>query len=192
MNKNEIIKMMENHLKLIADLIKKTNIPEPVSIRISNIDKIDESVLEPIKSYKNENIVYLIMLKEELNNATTPENIVKLFEKIRAKHGKDNWCISNVNHANWKADSRCLYVGSSHGGIMTRMKQHLAVGNLTSRKTYSFWLKDWFGKSGLPQEIEISFLALKDLSSDDIYMIEDLLWRGLSPLFGRPGKSPKS
>jgi hypothetical protein len=198
MNKDEIKKMMEEQVKDIVEqygtLIKKTNISEPKMIRIDDINKVDESVHEiesTLGESQKEPIVYLIMLKNKLDNPNLLEKIEILFDEIRANKGKGEWLVSAVNDTNWTSNSCCLYVGSS-GNIMTRMKQHLASDTLKSRKTYSLWLKDWFGKSGLPQTIEIYFYIFKGMTSDEIYMIEDLLWRSLSPLFGRSGKSPKS
>jgi len=195
MNKNELKKMMEDQVKMImeqqAALMEKINITEPIRICIDDIGCANESVLEEIKEFKNESVVYLIMLKNGRSLSIKPESIKELFDEIRANKDKGNWLVSAVNVSNWETDSRCLYVGSSRD-IMKRIKEHLAVGSSPSRKTYSLWLKDWFGKSGLPQEIEIYFLSFKGLSHTETYMIEDLLWRGFSPLFGRSGKSPKS
>ena len=195
MNKDEIKKMMEEQIKVITEqraaMIKKVHISDAIKIDIKDITKADVSVLEPIKVAKDKSIVYLIMLKNKPGNSTSSANIEKLFADKR-KEAKNNWLVSDVNDFNWSLNSRCLYVGSSHGDILTRMKQHLAVGNLASRKTYSLWLKDWFGESSLPKEIEIYFLVFKDKSPDDVYRVEDLLWRSLSPLFGRSGKSPRS
>jgi hypothetical protein len=73
------------------------------------------------------------------------------------------------------------------------MKEHLAITGFESRNTYSLWLKDWFVESKLPLEIEIYFIIFEENKpSEDIYTIEDILWRSLKPFFGRSGKSPKS
>jgi hypothetical protein len=195
MNKDKIKTIMEGEVKKLEAIIKEMNIPEPIQTCISDINKVDESVLETIKELNKKPIVYLIMLKNELGNSNTPENIKKMFEEIKEKRkadGKGDWDISYINDSNWKQASRCLYVGRSYGKIVERMNQHLGMGNI-SRNTYSLWLKDWFGSSKLPQEIEIYFIVFEENKpSEDIYTIEDLLWRGLEPLFGRSGKSPKS
>jgi hypothetical protein len=195
MNKDEIKKVMQKQVEKLDTIIKEMNIPEPKMILIENIENVEESLLETIEELSKKPIVYLIMLKNKLGNSNSPGNIKKQFEEIKQKwkaSGKGDWDISYVNDSNWKPDSCCLYVGRSYGKIIERMKQHLAIGDL-SRNTFSLWLKDWFGKSGLPQEIEIYFLVFEEnKSSEDIYTIEDLLWRGLEPLFGRSGKSPKS
>jgi hypothetical protein len=195
MNKDEIKKVMEKQVEKLENIIKEMNIPEPIQICINNIDKVDESTLETIKKLNKKPIVYLIMLKSKLDNSNTPENINKLFVEIKEKRkadGKGDWDISYINDTNWKQDSRCLYVGRSYGKIVERMNQHIGIGDI-SRNTYSLWLKDWFRESKLPQEIEIYFLVFEENKpSEDIYTIEDLLWRGLEPLFGRSGKSPKS
>ena len=194
MNKDKIKAMMKEQVKKLDSLIEKMNIPEPAMLPIKDITNVEESVLDNIKELNKKPIVYLIMLKENLNNLNSPEDITKIFTKTKKNQkesGKGDWYISDINASNWKLDSRCLYVGRSYGKIITRMKQHLAVGNL-SRNTYSLWLKDWFKESKLPREIEIYFLEFENMSSEHIYMIEDLLWKSLSPLFGRPGKSPRS
>jgi uncharacterized protein (UPF0210 family) len=197
MNKDEIKKVMEKQVEKIVEqhstLIKKMNIPEPKIISIDDINKVDESILKiesTLGEAQKEPIVYLIMLKNKLKNPNLREKIEIVFDEIRAEKGKGEWLVSAINDNNWISDSRCLYVGSS-GEIMKRMKQHLGIEKL-SRKTYSLWLKDWFGKSELLPGIEIYFYIFKGMTSDEIYMIEDILWRGLSPLFGRSGKSPKS
>jgi hypothetical protein len=195
MNKNEIKKVMEKEVEKLDTIIKKMNIPEPKMISIKDIGNVEESLLKTIEELNKKPIVYLIMLKSKLDNSNSPTNIKELFDEKKQEwqaSGKGDWDISYVNDSNWKPDSRCLYVGRSYGKILERMRQHLGIGN-SSRNTYSLWLKDWFGESKLPQEIEIYFLVFEEnKSSEDIYTIEDLLWRGLEPLFGRSGKSPKS
>ncbi|WP_242077110.1 hypothetical protein [Brevundimonas diminuta] len=78
--------------------------------------------------------------------------------------------------------SRVLYVGSSLT-LSSRIKEHLGYG---SDRTFALRLNSWVPAC----EIDLLVAAYdRDASNEAVLLLEDTLWRRLTPMFGRSGSA---
>ena len=78
--------------------------------------------------------------------------------------------------------SRVLYIGSSLT-LRSRIQEHLGYG---SKQTYALRLNSWVPACG----IDLLVAAYdRDASDEAVLLLEDTLWRRLTPMFGRSGSA---
>ena len=81
------------------------------------------------------------------------------------------------------APSSCLYVGSSQS-VAKRLEDHLGYG---APGTYALQLRHWAG----PLSLRLEFVCAKYPDAtlySVVQALEDALWEGRTPMFGRQGR----
>jgi hypothetical protein len=101
----------------------------------------------------------------------------------RFAEAKDRWAGSLAFARRNKVEaSRVLYVGSSLT-LGSRIKEHLGYG---SDRTFALRLNSWVPMC----EIDLLVAAYDRSASDEaVLLLEDTLWRRLTPMFGRTGSA---
>jgi len=98
---------------------------------------------------------------------------------VKAKAGKAN----KRAYPRLNAQATCFYVGSSQS-VVRRFKDHLGFG---ARTTYALQLVHW----APPLSLQLDFVCAKyaeDTPIEVIQALEDTLWEGRRPMFGRQGR----
>jgi hypothetical protein len=110
-----------------------------------------------------------------------PSKIRTAFSTAKAK--KDGRAYPRLNsQSRPKSQSRCLYVGSSEK-VHQRLKEHLGYG---AKGTYALHLAHW--ASQFLVQLEFKCAKYRAGLDPEIYQaLEDALWNGMSPMFGRKG-----
>ena len=120
------------------------------------------------------NYLYIVEFKE----GTSSELIQHSRTEFKKKRAEKTINLSRHNTAN--SNTRYIYVGTSEG-IKSRFRTHLGVGK--GRTTWALYLREWLEKGNLL----VTTIPLLNFTSDESQLIEDVLWDGCKPMFGKKG-----
>jgi len=99
---------------------------------------------------------------------------------FRAARAENTHNMSRDNEAH--PDSTVLYVGTSKS-LYARFRTHLGRGN--GSKTWALYLASW--AKPLNTDFTIEYYQFRDTVTEDVELIEGVLWDSLRPLFGKKG-----
>lgn len=166
------------HLLQLADRVTHAAPTDIRNMRVST-HQLDpaieqEDLLDEASTWMRKDYRYLYYV-QVMNNPDLAK-VESAFSN--AKKAKKNGRV----YPRFNNQSEFLYVGSS-SNIFQRFKEHLGYG---SRSTYSLQLAHWARDLNLALDFICARYG-KDMDSDVIQAIEDELWNGLLPMFGRKG-----
>lgn len=188
MNMKKLIEIEANKLKSNIEIALNIDFPKPLEIQVMKftesfeVDRkqFDTQFAKVFDKLTDDNCIYIISSDKLFKEWKT---IDKIFSKQRERTH-----ISKINSEfyNPKKESNItLYVGSKLKGTKTRLLQHLGL-NGQGRSTYSLYIKDWMKDKTVNLKITIfKFKNIKDPLH--LELLEDFLWEGLKPLFGKKG-----
>lgn len=188
LNLNEIINRQAD--ALIENINKSLNFKftEPIKIIVNQFSKSEENdknefdkiFSKKIDILSDKNCIYIITANKFFKDWETLNNKIKELKAEGNHLSKVNEPFKFINFEN----EPVLYVGSKISGIKTRLMQHLGIYS-KSRSTYSLYLRDWMEDDSI--KITIWLWSFKEISDAQLELIEDFLWEGLKPLFGKKG-----
>jgi hypothetical protein len=147
-----------------------------VSTNTLDPDKGPREILNKLATTLQINQPYIYYV-EVMNNANL-SNVQMAFSTAKQRDKNLRYYPRPLNQ-----QSKNLYVGSSEK-IIQRIKEHLGYG---SPKTYSLQLAHW--ANGLDLELDFVYAKYdRQVPSEVVQAIEDMLWDRLTPMFGRKGK----
>lgn len=152
----------------------------PKKICFSSTDLSTPEKLEKLHAQfpgKKQRGVYLYQVSIDGNHGTLASQARKAFRQVRA----EKRC--NMSRDNdWHPDSGSLYVGTSEN-LYDRFRTHLGRG--AGKTTWALYLAEW--ASNLKIKFVVEYYELTETISEDVELIEGVLWDYLLPLFGKKG-----
>lgn len=138
----------------------------------------------------NDNLAELVEDISKKNNKNsflyvfTADMPLAIYDKYKA-FNSNNLKISKINNYD-ENKTKCLYVGSGKN-CKSRLSQHLGI-TAKSNGTYSLHLKKVLGNKSNKVKFCIYVLPIgNDVDTSVMQVLEDSLWKMLSPCFGKLG-----
>lgn len=191
MNYQEIRNREFDKQKDFINRAEKVEFGEPSVNQLLKRDKgkfvIDPVLLKLISDSKDKKAIYVF----ELSGKTDYTRLIDAFSNNQLKKERTSglsnktYHVSKFNGECVRLNSTIIYVGSKEKDLLQRMKQHLGVEQIKSRSVYSLYLNDWW-PINIPVLIKIWFFP-KETEPEVLQLMEDALWEGLFPLFGKKG-----
>ena len=166
-------------------------------IKLSDDDKHNRALFDSEfnKFFKNDKLDRTIYIITVGKFKYSSKDIMGKFEILRYKNregGKIH--ISKINELNFDCQVNSnivLYVGSKYSDTKSRILQHLGLntnskGEKGCRTIYSLFMSEWFDDRNATIKIEILKFDEK-IAMLELELLEDFLWEGLKPLFGKKG-----
>lgn len=152
----------------------------PKQIRFSSADLSNPEKLEKLHARfpgKRQGGIYLYQVSIDGDHGMHASQARAAFRQVRA----ENRCnMSRDNDAH--PDSGSLYVGNSES-LCDRFRTHLGRGS--GKTTWALYLSEW--ASHLKMEFVVEYYEFTEAVSEDVELIEGVLWDSLLPLFGKKG-----
>lgn len=189
---NESLELaIDNSAVSLLELSKKMQkvvFPEPLELTIET-SKLDDKYIDGIlvdvpagyaSEYKETDFIYVFevqdaslkLQKKIFDGLCTARDL----QKSAGFKGKKDICRSI------HFESACLYVGRS-GKLRSRLRQHLGAG---SEGIYAMHMHRWC--AGIEATIKIYCYRFDKQSGLIVQALEDGLWDGFQPMFGRKGE----
>lgn len=145
------------------------------SDELSNTEKLEK--LHAKFPNEKQGTTYLYQLSIDGDKCAHTRKARAAFRQVREKK-KYNMSRDNYKHP----DTDSLYVGTS-GDLHARFRTHLGRG--TGKTTWSLYLSKWAAQ--LNMQFVVKYYELTETASEDVELIEGILWDSLLPLFGKKG-----
>jgi len=126
---------------------------------------------------KKQGVIYLYQLSLEGEEGTIASQARASFRKVRVNNSY-NMSRDNTEHP----DSCSLYVGTSES-LYERFRTHLGRG--TGKTTWALYLSAWAVQ--LKTKFVVEYYEFTETVTEDVELIEGVLWDSLLPLFGKKG-----
>jgi hypothetical protein len=126
---------------------------------------------------KREGTFYLYQISLVRANNAKVAAVRSAFRRARSS-GAKNMSRDNKAHPH----SSTLYVGTSTS-MYNRFRTHLGIGN--GAATWALYLSYW--AAGLKCDFLVEYYQFRDTISEDVELVEGVLWDSLTPLFGKKG-----
>jgi hypothetical protein len=152
----------------------------PKTIRFGSVDLSSPEKLEQLHERfpgKGKGVIYLYQLSID-NTEQKPTSPVRTAFRQAQANKKCNMSRDNTGHS----DSCSLYVGTSKT-LYERFRTHLGRG--TGKTTWALYLSEW--GSQLDTKFIVEYYEFTETTSEDVELIEGVLWDSLRPLFGKKG-----
>ncbi|MFJ2492399.1 hypothetical protein ACIOV9_12750 [Pseudomonas iridis] len=153
---------------------------QPRQLKFTSADLLDPDTLSDLHDKfprKSLNIYYIYHLSFDGEENSIASRARTAF---RSEREAKIWNLSRDNKQHLESSS--LYVGSSEC-MHSRFRPHLGKGQ--GKTTWSLYLAKWAGS--LNTKFILEYYELKDMSSEDVELVEGVLWDSFKPLFGKKG-----
>jgi len=171
--------VFESRVKRAARVLES---PEagPSSIKFSSADLSDPDALAQLHEKfprKKTGVFYLYALSFDGEEDAFASRVRKTFRSARATQTR-NMSRDNKVHP----ESKSIYVGTS-GNMYDRFRTHLGRGEGTT--TWALYLSSW--AVPLKATFVVEYYEFNETITEDVELIEGVLWDSLQPLFGKKG-----
>jgi hypothetical protein len=153
---------------------------EPIQLKFTSETLSDQDMLALLHDQlprKKLSIYYLYQLSFDREEKSIASRARMAF---RSKREAKLWKMSRDNKDHLESSS--LYVGSSEC-MYSRFRSHLGKGK--GKATWSLYLAKW--AVPLNAKFILEYYELKDMSPEDVELVEGVLWDSFQPLFGKKG-----